>query len=101
MTDIREGINIIDVELENCLSDVYNAGKWGADPIATVDTMRKSIKANLSAQGVVQKVEGELPKLVSLEGNASVAEKAAYALGVADIKEQMTGYTLTKEIDGV
>lgn len=43
------------------------------------------------SQGVVVKVDRELPKLISLTGKASLPEKCAYALGVSDMAEKMAG----------
>ena len=53
-----------------------------------VTNMRKEYLDYLHSQGVVIKVEREFPKLVSLTGEASLPEKAAYLLGTKDAKEQ-------------
>lgn len=49
------------------------------------------LERELDKQGVVIKVDRELPKLVSLTGKASLSEKCAYALGVSDMAEKMAG----------
>lgn len=53
-----------------------------------------------NSQNVVIKVERELPKLLSLAGEASIEEKSAFVLGVENLKEEMlkAGYVAVESL---
>ncbi len=86
---IREGyIDALYREMESLRPS--HAKRWAED-------MAVELLGVASENGAVLKVEGKKVHLVSLKGDASVAEKAAYVLGVTDCTEQFKtkGFTDT------
>ena len=86
-SDIREGI---DTEIEFVLMAAYHAGKTGESISESIEKCKVHLKKGLHAQGVVIKVEGELPDNpnkalnVDIDANPKKTWDVAHSFGYRD-----------------
>lgn len=97
-TKRRQIRNRLTAIMSECYSQELSA--CPIHPIFQPQKFLNKMFSYLDSVGVVIKVDRELPKLISLTGEATIAEKSSYLLGVDDCKEQFVkaGYVAVEPL---